>query len=316
MEKTLLNVNLEIIYNNDFYNIKIKNDNNNILIDKLNKQFNLLNKIINNNKLNIFSDNELNKLEKNLNHKLDNNNNTILSLTNQLIVTKDKLYNEEYKYNTLLNKFDNIINKSNNEINLSTQDLGTIGENTIFNYLQSNLELTNAKLESVKGKKNSGDIYLKYNNLNCCIESKNHNNPISQSQLNRFSKTDVLNPIYNCGIFISIKSEFVQSSNLNHFDIKFINDPVNNIIKPAIYITNFIKKSHDLILAIKILDFILYHQSKKNIYLNNYIEMLKNNLILFDSLNELNNNNIKNLQNSILLIKNKKLEIEKLLNLK
>ena len=218
--------------------------------------------------------------------------------------SKNKMY--EF-YNSITHKIDNIDKYFNKNTPASIS--GEIGETFIFDYLESNLELTNATLKKVNGKSNACDILLQYNNLNCCIESKNHANPITQAQIKRFLNTDLNNPNYNCGIFISIKTEFVDVSNIKHFDIKYEND------KPAIFLSKYIIRPSDIILAIKILDFIIYNKNCNSLDINKYMSMLTNNIDMLNSIIEINSDNIKNLNKSNLLIKNKQAEIEELLNI-
>lgn len=150
---------------------------------------------------------------------------------------------------------------------------------------------------------------MQYNYLHCGIEVKNHTLPISQSQIKRFLDTDLNNPNYNCGIFISIKTDFADISNFKHFDIKYQNN------KPSIFLSKYIVRPSDIILAIKILDFIIYNQKFNISDINKYITMLTNNIETLNSIIEINSDNIKNLNKSNLLIKNKQMEIEELLNI-
>jgi hypothetical protein len=235
----------------------------------------------------------------------------IHNLNYELNFLKNRLLEEQNKVNDNINlsnlistKFDLIDKHLTLKDNNSTVSIGDIGEHFIFDYLNSSLELSDASLEIVKGKSNAGDLFLKYNNCKICIESKNHTAPITQTNINRFILTDLNNPNYNSGIFISLKSEFVNSSGIRHFDIKLENN------KPAIFLSQFFNRPHDIILAIKILEFIIYHQSFNSSNVNDYITLLMHNLDLFNSIIDINSDNIKNLNKSNLLIKTKKNEIE------
>jgi hypothetical protein len=241
----------------------------------------------------------------------------IHNLNYELKFLKEKLLEEENKLNADLalsnlisTKFDLIDKHLTSKDNIfSTVSIGDIGEQFIFDYLQKSLELSDASLEIVKGKSNAGDLFLKYNNSKICIESKNHTAPITQANINRFLLTDLNNPNYNSGIFISLKSEFVNSSGIKHFDIKLQNN------KPSIFLSQFFNRPDDIILAIKILDFIIYHQSFNSSNVNDYITLLMHNLDLFNSIIDINADNIKNLNKSNLLIKTKKNEIESFLKI-
>lgn len=313
---------------------KIKNEEIELLKKIHNEELILQNeRIINQNKINI--DNETNKrqcLENNFNEKLSIEINKIKNettielnnLKNQIelykyqLQEKERLNSEEnlyenvckniYESQTIISsKIDNIDKYFNKHTPSSIS--GEIGEEFIFDYLSSYIELTDATLKKVNGKSNAGDILLQYNNLNCCIEVKNHVAPITQANIKRFLQTDIANPNYNCGIFISIKSEFAEVNNIKHFDIRYDNN------KPSIFLSNFIARPNDIIFAIKILDFIVHNNKCNSEDVNSYISMLTNNLDMLNSLIEINSDNIKNLNKSNTLIKNKQMEIEDLLKI-
>jgi len=302
---------------------KIKNEEIDLLKKIHNEELILQTERLNNqNQINL--DNEKNKrqcLEYNFNDKLsieinkfkNDTNAELNNLKNQIEIYKyqldeNNLYKDIYEtQNTISNKIDNIDKYFNKNTPASVS--GEIGELFIFDYLSSYIELTNATLKKVNGKSNAGDILLQYNNLNCCIEAKNHISPVTQANIKRFLQTDLNNPNYNSGIFISIKSDFAEINNIKHFDIKYENG------KPSIFLSNFIARPKDIIFAIKILDFIIHNQKSNSSDVNKYISMLTNNLDMLNSLIEINSDNIKNLNKSNTLIKTKQIEIEELLNI-
>lgn len=149
-------------------------------------------------------------------------------------------------------------------------DLGAQGENFIYEYLRQYLLLTDASIEKVNGLSNACDIYLSYGKLKCGIESKNHTGPVRSDHINRFITTDIHNPQYNCGIFISIKSEFVNISGIKHFDIKFYNN------KPVIFLSEILKKPEQMMLAIKTLEFIISHNSRNENEIQTIIQAVQN----------------------------------------
>jgi len=228
-------------------------------------------------------------------------------------LSDEKKYAEDNKmkmselYNSMISKIDNIDKYFNK--NTPSSVSGEIGESFIFDYISSNLELTNGIIKRVNGKSNACDMYLQYNYLNCCIESKNHAAPISQAQIKRFLTTDLKNPNYNSGIFISIKSDYAEINNLKHFDIRMEDN------KPCIFLSNFIMRPNDIILAIKILDYIIYNNKCNTSDINTFISMLNSNLDMMNTLIDINLDNIKNLNKSNQLIKNKQNEIEDLLDI-
>ncbi len=338
-------INKQLLLSNELYNLcsnKLKYEGDikyNQLMEefntKKNKEFEILKtqfelkeyEIIEKNKINIdniisMEQRKVNNLQEDIDYKMTletkriNNEYQIQihNLNYELRFLKKRLNEEQEKQMLIANsvsvsdlistEFDKYFTLKENNNPSSTVSIGDIGEQFIYDYLQTSLELSDATLEIVKGKSNAGDLFLKYNNLKICIESKNHAAPITQVNINRFLLTDLDNPNYNSGIFISLKSEFVNSSGIKHFDIKLENN------KPAIFLSQFATKPHDIILAIKILDFIIYHQSFNSSNINNYITLLMHNLDLFNSIIDINADNIKNLNKSNLLIKTKKNEIE------
>lgn len=342
------NINKQLLLSNELFNLfehKLKYENDNLkykqLMDEFNKnkdkEFEILKtqfelkeyEIVEKHKINLENviyaeQRKFNNLQEEIDYKISLETKRISNdyqiqlhnLNYELKFLKEKLIEEQNKTNDNISlsnlistKFDNIDKYLTLKDNNSNVSIGDIGEQFIFDYLQTSLELSDANLEIVKGKSNAGDLFLKYNNLKVCIESKNHTAPITQININRFLLTDLSNPNYNSGIFISLKSEFVNSSGIRHFDIKLENN------KPAIFLSQFFTRPHDIILAIKILDFIIYHQSFNSSNVNDYITLLMHNLDLFNSIIDINADNIKNLNKSNLLIKTKKQEIESFLKI-
>ena len=341
-------INKQLLLSNELYNLcsnKLKYENDEIkykqLIDEFNKnknkEFDILKtqfelkeyEILEKYKINLENviyaeQRKFNNLQEEIEYRISletkkiNNDYQIQihNLNYELNFIKNRLAEEQIKSidsnnlsNLISTKFDLIDKHLTLKDNNSTVSIGDIGEQFIFDYLNASLELSESSLEVVKGKSNSGDLFLKYNNCKICIESKNHTAPITQTNINRFLLTDLHNPNYNSGIFISLKSEFVNSSGIRHFDIKLENN------KPAIFLSQFFNRPTDIILAIKILDFIIYHQSLSPSNINIYITLLTHSLDLFNNLISINSDNIKNLNKSNILIKSKQIEIESILKI-
>lgn len=239
--------------------------------------------------------NDINILQSK-NKELVNNSNVANKLDN-------KLFNLE---NLMCSNFSNINKYFNN--NDSSQS-GELGESFIYDFLANFLQLNKGSIQRVNGKNNAGDLFLSYNNLKCCIESKNHASSIRQEHINRFINTDILHPEYNSGIFISFKSDFVNSSSIKHFDIQIVHD------KPIIFISNLIKKPHEIILAIKIIDFILHQKTFDNSNIQSYISFLNSHINILNQLLSINNSLNKNINDSNIKIKSAILEIEQILNI-
>ncbi len=261
----------EIKLTNEINNNQQLNDNFNSLIqiktDGIKNEYDI---IINNLKNDIALLNNTNTNYNKFNFEVQRVDNQIANIKN--IITSN--------FNHLSQYFNNNDNKA-----------GELGENFIYDFLSQFLLLNNGTLVKVNGKNNAGDLFLTYNNLKCCIESKNHSINIRQENINRFINVDMHNPNYNSGIFISFKSDFVNSSNIKHFDIICRNN------KPMIFLSNFVSNTQHIILAIKVLDFILQQSTYDN-NIDNYISLLTSHLDLLNHLFSINNNIHKQVNDS------------------
>ena len=232
------------------------------------------------------------------------------NLQNDINLLKSK-NDELICQSTLISSIDtklSVINKHFN--NTDSSQSGELGELFIYNYLSNSLKLNNGSIQRVNGKSHAADLLLIYNNLKCCIESKNHSTPIRLEHINRFLNIDILNSEYNSGIFISLKSDFVFSCFIKHFDIQIIHN------KPVIFLANFFSKPNDIILAIKILDFILYQQTFDNSNIQSYISFLNSHINILNQLLSINNSLSNHLADSNNKIKVAVADIEQLLNIK
>jgi hypothetical protein len=68
------------------------------------------------------------------------------------------------------------------------------------------------------------------------IEIKNHASTIQKNDIKKFEEVYIKKENYNCGIFISLESEYGAMSNRQDFYIKYIED------KPIIYLSNVSNK--------------------------------------------------------------------------
>lgn len=266
------------------------------------------------NKFDQLIDIQSNSIKNNYEIKLNNLQNDNNSLKSKIDELNDKLTFTN-SIDTKLSDFQHLMSSSLTNINkhfnhTDSSQSGEIGELFIYNYLSDSIKLNNGSIQRVNGKSHAGDLLLVYNNLKCCIESKNHAAPIRQDHINRFLNTDILNSEYNSGIFISLKSDFVFSSSIKHFDIQIIHN------KPVIFLANFISKSHDIILAIKIIDFILYQQTFDNSNIQSYISFLNSHINILNQLLSINNSLSNHLADSNNKIKVAVTDIEQLLNIK
>lgn len=294
----------------DIYNHLYKNNNNQLskLKNKLHQEeINILN-----NKIQEYEENINNIIKEKIKNNIKELKNEFkLNLEMEKNKYKEKHYNELKKKDIEIIKLQQKL-EYNNQFNqyftnkLCNQEKGNIGEEYLYDYFKKLVEMNDGYINRVNGQSNSGDLHMSYNKMECCIESKYHQNSISNNEINRFLYTDVQNPKYNCGIFISIDSEFCTNSGIKHFDINIENK------KPCIFLCKINDNLSDIKLAVKILNFILtidYNVNKMEL-----INQIKKDLKSFKELESLNNLNIKNLNKSIKIIKDKYHEIELLLD--
>lgn len=193
--------------------------------------------------------------------------------------------------------------------NKKAQTKGREGEQDILEYLRTKFEYSNAIVEYVgKDQKYSSDIYLEYEKLKCVIEIKNHESAIQKNDIKKFEEMYIKKEKYNCGIFISLESEYGAMSNRQDFYIKYIED------KPIIYLSNVSKNINKIIFGIKILNYLLENKNENNFEL--IFNLLKSQISNYSNLHKklIDMNQILN--ELILETKKNKNEIEKIINVK
>jgi hypothetical protein len=140
------------------------------------------------------------------------------------------------------------------------------------------------------------------------IEIKNHASTIQKNDIKKFEEMYIKKEIYNCGLFISLESEYGAMSNRQDFYIKYIED------KPIIYLSNVLKNINKIIFGIKILNYLLENKNENNFEL--IFNLLKSQISNYSNLHKklIDMNQILN--ELILETKNNKQEIEKIINVK
>lgn len=244
---------------------------------------------------------EKNKIKDNFYNEIKKKDMEIIQLNQELSKLTD-LTSLEKTLNTKFNAFNKYFDNK-----ISTQVKGSAGEEHLLTYIKKHIDMSNGYIEKVSGEANAGDLFMVYNNMKCCIESKNHSSTIPSKEINRFLYTDLQNPRYNCGLFISHFSGFPNSSGIKHFQIKIENN------KPCIFLSNIQNNLNDIQLSIKVLNFLLtidYNVDKINV-----VNQLKQDLTTFKELEDIANQNIKNLNKSCKIIENKYAEIEKIIKI-
>jgi len=140
------------------------------------------------------------------------------------------------------------------------QTKGKEGELTVYKYLYDKLNLDNENyIEDVsKDQRFSSDLYLKYKKLNCVIEVKNIETNIYDKDIKMFETKYICDERYNCGIFISLLSDYSLSTNRFDFNLLIIEN------KPVIYLS-FVNNNLDkIIFALKILNYMLDNNNNDN----------------------------------------------------
>ncbi len=240
---------------------------------------------------------------------LEGNKNKEIELLKQKIEhinALDKYLENNYNQNLDLH---NTIKNHFEEKQLSTSQKGKIGEQYIMNELQKlTMFESDALIDNVSGKSESGDIFLKLKELNCCIEVKNHTIDIRQKELDKFQR-DIQDIRYNSGIFISLYTPIVKNANINNFEIKVIDK------KPCIYLVNFHQNPENLYLAIKTLLFLLQNNGMMQNDTQYFIEKLNKTIENYNKLQENCNLIEKSVKNSKVIIQNELQEIYKLLKI-
>ena len=193
--------------------------------------------------------------------------------------------------------------------NKKAQTKGREGEQDILEYLRTKFEYSNAIVEYVgKDQKYSSDIFLEYEKLKCVIEIKNHESAIQKNDIKKFEEVYIKKERYNCGMFISLESEYSAMSNRHDFYIMYIDE------KPIIYLSNVSKNRNKIIFGIKILKYLLENKNQNNFDL--IFNLLKSQISNYSNLHKklIDMNQILN--ELILDTKNNKKEIEKTINVK
>lgn len=193
--------------------------------------------------------------------------------------------------------------------NKKAQTKGREGEQDILEYLRTKFEYSNAIVEYVgKDQKYSSDIYLEYEKIKCVIEIKNHESAIQKNDIKKFEEVYIKKERYNCGMYISLESEYSAMSNRHDFYIMYIDE------KPIIYLSNVSKNRNKIIFGIKILNYLLENKNQNNFDL--IFNLLKSQISNYSNLHKklIDMNQILN--ELILDTKNNKKEIEKIINVK
>lgn len=181
-------------------------------------------------------------------------------------------------------------------------------------YLDKNKEyyLEYLNIENITSENKHINIELKYKNLSCIIEMKKHKKNIGPSEIDKFTNKYIKDNNYNCGLYISMESEFTKNSNIIDFEINIINK------KPVIFISSVNKNKNKIDYAIKLLNYIINYKNINNYnegeidcyvtHINNYYNHLVNNITDYDTSITHNKQKYSNLEIKIEKLTNKRKE--------
>jgi hypothetical protein len=141
-------------------------------------------------------------------------------------------------------------------------------------------------IENITSENKHINIELKYKNLSCIIEIKKNKKNIGPSEIDKFINKYIKNNNYNCGLYISMESEFTKNSNIIEFEINIINK------KPVIFISNVSNNNNKIDYAIKLLNYITNYKDINNYnegeidcyvtHINNYYNHLVYDITTYD----------------------------------
>jgi hypothetical protein len=178
----------------------------------------------------------------------------------------------------------------------SNSELGEAGEDFVYETLREITSLDdNAIVTRVNGMSNSCDIYMLFGQLKLAVEVKNHSHLIKASSVDRFINIDMKNDKYNAGIFVSLKTDFVATSKIKNFDIKYVMD------KPVIFISKCLMNKDYLKIAIRILTHII-KCGRNNSEIKVIIDKVKASLGRLETIINSNNQIIKIAKTNNLII--------------
>jgi ABC-type transporter MlaC component len=343
-----INSEIVINYNDNLINnISILNLDNNSLIEDINKKLNIfvelynlgfekLDNIYNDkytildnsykekiNNLSNFYDNKILTLKNDYKQEYDiisQNNIKILELqyAGQLELERYKNKEKEREIEELKTQYNNSLSNIHNILEVLNKEKtniekGIIGEAIVYNYLYDKIKINHEwSIENVsKDGNNSSDIEIKYKNLNCVIEVKNIKTNMVEGNMKKFNEVYINNDIkkYNCGLFISLKSDFGPSTNLHDFSIKVINN------KYVIYLANTESNLEKIIIALDVLNYMLSLNENYN-EINIIMELLSNQMKNYNTIVGDINKASSALKSSLTNIKKYKEDIYKFLERK
>lgn len=234
----------------------------------------------------------------------------IAELKSQIQLSQLKLDNSN-TVDSIVNHIDKNYENINRFFASSNEELGKSGEEFVHDVIQQSIYLTDKSyVENVSGQADACDLFVKHNSCLTAIEVKNHAYPIKKELVKRFMEKDMANENYNSGLFVSLKAGFSQASGINHFEIRFIHQ------KPCIFIANAFQRKEHIVLAIKMIDYLIANQNKDKTFINHIIQTVNSMVFRLDSLIKNNNAMLKVIRESSITINELQQDINQIIGKK
>jgi len=227
--------------------LQLENENNCELISKFNSKLKLAEKIFN------FIDTySIDLVDKNI---IDEIKNKIIN--EEKIKSDSKFMLAEYKIEYLNRELEKIKNRKKELedmiiYNNTITSKGIEGELFVEEYIRDKIKLNEKwciNNISKDGNHNS-DLELIYKSIKCVIEVKNIKAKLSESNIRKFKEVYInsIEKEYTSGIFVSLISDYGNSSGVYDFCIQTINN------RHVIYLSRVKENPEKLIFAMEILD--------------------------------------------------------------
>lgn len=217
-------------------------------------------------------------------------------LLNNEIEKNKKLEEDKERLYEILNKNEKIVN------------IGNIGEEYILDALEKYIEyVPNSCVERIgQNHAEEGDISLTYDCLRCIIEIKNYTNQITPITLKKFNEVYMKREQYNCGMFISIKSNFSKGCMIKCFSLKLINN------KPVIYLSCVSDNIDKIYMSINVLNYCLLNNKISNV--ENVVDIINMSLTHLNEVELQNKRIMNNVKDSLKSLELAKSQLDKIIN--
>jgi len=167
---------------------------------------------------------------------------------------------EKYKVEKMTKELEDLRIKLEMQSTISYK--GTTGELFVESYIDERIRLNeNWSITNIsKDGNHNSDLELVYKNIKCVIEVKNIKTKLSESNIKKFKETYINSEEkqYNCGIFVSLISDYSPSTGVYDFYIQTINN------KYIIFLAKVKENPEKLLFAMDILNQIVSLEKNKS----------------------------------------------------